>query len=63
MYLAWSLVYLGLALIANSLRIAFLLPAVALYTHYLDLRREEQYLEAQFGDEYREYQRSVRRYL
>jgi protein-S-isoprenylcysteine O-methyltransferase Ste14 len=60
MYLAWTLAYLGVALLAGA---AWpLLPAVALATH-VAVVREERLLERRFGDAYRRYRASVRRYL
>lgn len=40
-----------------------LLPAVIAFTHYFVIRREEQQLEKQFGEQYRQYCAQVRRYL
>jgi protein-S-isoprenylcysteine O-methyltransferase Ste14 len=63
MYVAWTLMYLGIGLIANSLWIIALLPVVIAFTHFVDVRREERFLERQFGDEYLEYKGQVRRYF
>ncbi len=62
MYLAWSLIYLGIAFIVNSAWPLALLPVVLLLTHFAVLH-EERYLEGRFGAEYRHYKSSVRRYL
>jgi protein-S-isoprenylcysteine O-methyltransferase Ste14 len=62
MYVAWTLVYLGVALIANTAWPLVLLPAVLLWTHAVVLR-EERHLESHFGAEYRQYRSSVRRYI
>jgi protein-S-isoprenylcysteine O-methyltransferase Ste14 len=40
-----------------------LLPVVLLAVDRLVIAREERYLEAKFGEEYRDYKRSVRRWL
>jgi protein-S-isoprenylcysteine O-methyltransferase Ste14 len=62
-YLAFSLLQLGIANWANSLwLVATLVGAVALI-HYVVIPREEQYLERRFGAEYLNYKRSVRRWL
>jgi protein-S-isoprenylcysteine O-methyltransferase Ste14 len=63
MYLAWTLMYLGVGLVANSFWITALLPLVAAFTHFVDVRREERFLEAQFGEEYLQYKGRVRRYF
>jgi protein-S-isoprenylcysteine O-methyltransferase Ste14 len=62
MYLAWTLVYGGIALAANAAWPLLLLPAVLLVTHVVVVR-EERCLERQFGPAYRRYKTSVRRYL
>jgi protein-S-isoprenylcysteine O-methyltransferase Ste14 len=62
-YLAFSLVQLGLALWANSLALLItLIPAVALMGLVV-IPREERYLEARFRSEYSPYKASVRRWL
>lgn len=63
MYLAWTLMYLGVSFIANSPWIAALLPIILIFTHYVDVRKEERSLENQFGEEYLRYKSRVRRYL
>jgi protein-S-isoprenylcysteine O-methyltransferase Ste14 len=62
MYLGWTMVYLGMALIVGSRWLLILLPPVLAYTHAAVLR-EERYLEARFGRDYRQYRERVRRYL
>jgi protein-S-isoprenylcysteine O-methyltransferase Ste14 len=62
-YLGLALCYAGLALLAGS-RWALILLAPVLGT--IDrgvVKREERYLEAQFGSAYREYRRRVQRWL
>jgi protein-S-isoprenylcysteine O-methyltransferase Ste14 len=62
-YLAFSLLQLGIAIWANSLwLIATLLPAVGLI-HFVVIPREERYLEQRFGAAYLDYKASVRRWL
>jgi protein-S-isoprenylcysteine O-methyltransferase Ste14 len=62
-YLAFSVLQLGLALWLNSLWILLtLIPAVALMALVV-IPREERYLEARFPAEYLPYKASVRRWL
>jgi protein-S-isoprenylcysteine O-methyltransferase Ste14 len=62
-YLAFSLLQLGIALWMNSLWIILtLLAAVALMTLVV-IPREERYLLARFPSEYAAYKSSVRRWL
>jgi protein-S-isoprenylcysteine O-methyltransferase Ste14 len=62
-YLAFSLLQLGIAIWVNSLwLIATLVAAVALI-HYVVVPREERYLEGRFGTAYLDYKASVRRWL
>jgi protein-S-isoprenylcysteine O-methyltransferase Ste14 len=62
MYLAWAIVYVGIALVANTIWPLLLLPGVLLATHVVVVR-EERFLEGRFGAVYRSYKTSVRRYL
>ena len=57
------LIYLGIALAANSVWILALFPIVIVFTHVVDVRKEERFLAHKFGDEFLEYQGRVRRYL
>ena len=62
-YLAFSLVQLGLSLWVNSLALlTTLIPAVAIMWLVV-IPREERYLEARFPSEYSPYKASVRRWL
>jgi len=63
MYLAWHGITLGIALIVNTFWLIVLFPLIFLYIHFFDIRKEENHLEARFGDQYREYYKKVRRYL
>jgi protein-S-isoprenylcysteine O-methyltransferase Ste14 len=63
LYVALTLIYVGLALLTNALWVLVLIVPVLLLMHYGVVRREERYLEAKFGDAYRAYRSSVRRYL
>jgi protein-S-isoprenylcysteine O-methyltransferase Ste14 len=62
-YLAFSLLQLGIAMWVNSVwLLATLVVAVALM-HCFVIRREEEYLERRFGAQYFAYKVSVRRWL
>ena len=62
-YLAFSLLHLGIAIWVNSLwLIATLIAAVALMALVV-IPREERYLEGRFGAEYLNYKAAVRRWL
>ena len=62
-YLAFSLLQLGIALWVNSLWLVLtLLAAVAVMSLFV-IPREERYLEARFPSEYSPYKASVRRWL
>ena len=62
MYVAWTLGYVGIALVAATAWPLPLLPPVLAVTH-LEVLREERSLERRFGPAYRSYKASVRRYL
>ena len=63
MYVGLAVLYLGLTLWVDSLWPVLFLP-VALFTiqRYV-IAREERYLEAKFGEEYRRYKARVRRWV
>jgi protein-S-isoprenylcysteine O-methyltransferase Ste14 len=63
LYVALTFMYVGLALLANALWVLALIVPVMVLMHYGVVRREERYLEAKFGDAYRDYRSRVRRYL
>lgn len=62
MYVASTLVYVGIALVIGAAWPLLLLPAVLLATHVVVVR-EERSLEGRFGSAYRSYKTAVRRYL
>jgi protein-S-isoprenylcysteine O-methyltransferase Ste14 len=62
MYVAWTLIYLGVALVLNMSWLLVLLPLLGLLVHR-EARREESRLEDAFGEAYRTYRRRVRQYL
>jgi protein-S-isoprenylcysteine O-methyltransferase Ste14 len=62
-YLAFSLLQLGLALWVNTLGLLItLVPAIALMS-FVVIPREERYLEARFPSQYVPYKASVRRWF
>src|SRR3954468_18484859 len=61
LYVALTLIYIGLALLANALWVLVLIIPVAVLMHYGVVRREERYLDAKFGEAYRGYRSRVRR--
>ncbi|UJW77713.1 methyltransferase family protein [Rhizobium sp. SL42] len=63
MYLGMALIYAGIAIGFDG-PIAFaLLPLVLIAIQSQVIAREERYLEAKFGDDYRRYKAEVRRWL
>ena len=62
-YLAMALAYGGVTLATNAGWAALLLPPTLLAIRRGVIDREERYLEARFGDEYRAYRARVRRWL
>ena len=63
LYVALTLVYLGIALAAAmAWPVATLVPALVVI-RYRVIAREEAYLERKFGDAYRDYKGRVRRWL
>ena len=62
-YLAFSLLQLGIAIWVNGLwLVATLIAAIAVLARVV-IPREEQYLERKFGAEYLDYKNSVRRWV
>ena len=62
-YVAWTLLYLGVAFLVNALWILLLVVPVLLVLRYGVIAREEAYLTRTFGDAYRQYTTQVRRWL
>jgi protein-S-isoprenylcysteine O-methyltransferase Ste14 len=62
-YLAFSLLQLGIAIWVNSLWLLVTLVGAVALIHYVVIPREEQYLERRFGADYLDYKASVRRWL
>ena len=62
-YLAFSLLQLGIAMWVNSLWLLATLVGAVAVIHSVVIPREEQYLERKFGTQYLDYKASVRRWL
>lgn len=63
MYLGLVAVLTGLAFALDSLWALVVVPCIALVLHFRFVLREERFLEATFGEAYRDYCRRVRRWL
>jgi len=63
LYVGLALVYFGLTLALDSWWGIVLLVAVLIVMHRGVIQREERYLEQKFGDGYRQYRSTVRRYI
>src|SRR5207244_12588786 len=63
MYVSLVALYLSLTLFVNSVWPLVLLPVVIALVQRQAIAREEAYLEAKFGGEYRAYKPRVRRWL
>ena len=62
-YVSLTMLYLGIAIAADSVWVLAALVPVLLVMHYGVILREEQYLAEKFGEAYLQYKRSVRRWL
>ncbi len=62
-YLSLTLLYLGLAVLLDSVWVAVLVIPVLIIMNIGVISREERYLEGKFGEEYLSYKRSVRRWI
>lgn len=63
MYVGMAVLYAALALSLGVIWALVFLPLVIIAVDRLVIAREEPYLERKFGDQYREYKSSVRRWL
>ena len=63
MYLGLTLAYIGLAAVLDTAWPLILLPFVLWGLISTVIKKEEEYLEQRFGDEYREYKKRVRRWV
>ena len=62
-YVALTLLYVGVALLINALWILLLVVPALVVLRYGVIAREEAYLTRKFGDAYRQYTAQVRRWL
>ena len=63
MYLGMACLYIAFALAFGVIWALIVLPLVLAAVDRLVIAREEPYLEARFGEQYRDYKRRVRRWL
>ena len=63
MYVGWSLLYLGISFVVNSMWLLVLFPLVVIYMHFIEIPKEERLLEQRFSSKYKEYRSRVRKYL
>jgi protein-S-isoprenylcysteine O-methyltransferase Ste14 len=63
MYLALTVLYIGIATSVNALWAMVLLPVALVALSLGVINREERYLERKFGQEYLRYKARVRRWL
>ncbi|HLJ32734.1 MAG TPA: isoprenylcysteine carboxylmethyltransferase family protein, partial [Ktedonobacteraceae bacterium] len=63
LYLGLTLMYAGITFLANAFWAILLLPVVLVVMVYGVIKREEQYLERKFGEQYLNYKARVRRWL
>lgn len=61
-YLSLTLLHVGIALVLGSLWVLFMVVPAVVVVHWGVVLREERYLEAKFGEEYRSYATKVRRW-
>ncbi len=63
MYLGLAIVYLGISCLIGNWWNIILFPLLFLIIQEYIIKREEKYLELEFGQQYEEYRRKVRRWL
>lgn len=63
MYVAYVIISMGIAIVLGNGWIMFLMVPAILLIHAGVVRREEHYLRAKFGDEFKRYRLQVRRWL
>jgi len=62
-YVSFTLMYLGITIMYNTLWPVLFLPVVLSLIHYRIILREEDYLESVFGQDYHDYRKKVRRWM
>jgi len=63
LYVGWTFLYLAITVFTSAGWALIMLVPVAIVVDWLVVRKEEQYLERKFSDEYRDYKKRVRRWL
>lgn len=63
MYISFALLQLAIGFGVGNLWVILLVPIACLLVQITAIRPEESYLESKFGDSYRDYKKSVRRWL
>ncbi len=63
LYLSFTLLYAGIALLVNSLWALLFLPGALIVIRRGVIDREERYLERKFGEQYLGYKARVRRWI
>jgi protein-S-isoprenylcysteine O-methyltransferase Ste14 len=63
MYLSMAMFCVGISLVANMLWPLLSVPVAIFIIDRIVVPKEERYLEAKFGDEYRQYKARVRRWV
>jgi protein-S-isoprenylcysteine O-methyltransferase Ste14 len=63
MYVGLTIVYFGITCFIGNWWNIILFPLLFLIVQEYIIKREEKYLEIEFGQQYKEYRRSVRRWL
>ncbi len=63
LYVSLAFIYLGIAAAMNGLWLLLLAVPLLVAIRYGVIAREERYLEAKFGEDYRQYKRRVRRWM
>jgi protein-S-isoprenylcysteine O-methyltransferase Ste14 len=63
LYMGLITIYLGIVLSSGVLWLLVTLVPVLAMVHWKIVRREEQFLEAKFGEDYRDYKARVRRWV
>ncbi|MEO7623659.1 MAG: isoprenylcysteine carboxylmethyltransferase family protein [Gallionella sp.] len=62
-YWSLALLHVGIALVLGSLWVLLMVAPAVVAVHWGVVLREERYLEAKFGEEYRSYATKVRRWV
>jgi protein-S-isoprenylcysteine O-methyltransferase Ste14 len=62
-YLSMTMMYAGIASLANALWAIVLLPVALVVIERGVIEREERYLEGKFGEEYLSYKARMRRWI